>query len=105
MPIYEWRCDCGYKFQEVISWREAARGRACARCGSPAVRIPSTFAIRGSVATPQVKEPEIPKAPGYARFCGMDDYSAARMFAYKTGRGAQFDDYHAAVAEKKEQVE
>ena len=70
------------------------------------MRIPSTFAIRGS-ATPQVKskKPNIPQPPSYARFCGMDDYSATRMSAYKTGRGAQFDDYHAAVAEKKEQGE
>jgi putative FmdB family regulatory protein len=105
MPIYEWRCDCGYEFQEVISWREADRGRPCARCGSPAVRVPSTFTIGGSAATPQVKEPKIAKAPNYARFCGMDDYSATRMSAYKTGRGAQFDDYHAALAEKKEQGE
>jgi hypothetical protein len=50
-----------------------------------------------------VKNPKVPKAPSYARFCGMDDYSATRMSAYKTGRGAQFDDYHAAVAEKKKQ--
>ncbi|MBV8140323.1 MAG: zinc ribbon domain-containing protein [Deltaproteobacteria bacterium] len=104
MPIYEWRCDCGYEFQEVISWREADRGRPCPRCTSPAVRVPSTFAIGGSAATPQVKvkKPTIPKAPSYARFCAMDDYAATRMAAYKSGSGAQFDDYHAAVAEKKE---
>jgi hypothetical protein len=35
----------------------------------------------------------------------MDDYSATRMSAYKTGRGALFDDYHAAVAEKKQRGE
>lgn len=107
MPIYEWRCDCGYEFQEVISWREADRGRPCPRCAAPAVRLPSTFAIGNSAATPQVKvkKPEISKAPSYARFCAMDDYSATRMSAYKTGRGAQFDDYHAAVAEKKQQEE
>ena len=52
----------------------------------------------------KVKKPTIPKA-SYARFCAMDDYSANRMAAYKGGRGAQFDDYHAAVAEKKEQGE
>ena len=105
MPIYEWQCDCGYEFQEVISWREADRGRPCPRCGSPAVRIPSTFAIGGSSATAsvKVKNPEVPKTPSYARFCGMDDYSATRMSAYKSGRGAQFDDYHAAVAEKRKQ--
>ena len=103
MPIYEWRCDCGYEFQEVISWREADRGRPCPRCGSPAARILSAFAIGGSAATPEVKakNPQMPKAPGYARFCGMDHYSATRMAAYKSGRGAQFDDYHAAVAEKR----
>ena len=107
MPIYEWRCDCGYEFHEVISWREADHGRPCPRCASPAVRLPSTFAIRGSAATPQVKvkKPKIPKAPSYARFCAMDDYSATRISAYKRGHGAQFDDYHAAVAEKKEQGE
>jgi hypothetical protein len=68
------------------------------------VRIPSTFAIGGSAAIPQVKvkKPQVSKAPSCARFCGMDDYSATRMAAYKTGRGAQFDDYHAAVAEQKE---
>jgi putative FmdB family regulatory protein len=107
MPIYEWRCDCGYEFQEVISWREAECGRPCPRCASPAVRLPSTFAIGGSAATPQVKvkEPKMPKVPSYARFCAMDDYSATRMSAYKSGLGAQFDDYHAAVAEKKERGE
>jgi len=107
MPIYQWRCNCGYEFQEVISWREADRGRPCLRCGSPAVRIPSTFTIGGAAATPPLKlnKSRIPKAPSHARFCGMDDYSATRMSAYKTGRGAQFDDYHAAVAEKKERGE
>jgi hypothetical protein len=71
------------------------------------VRILSTFAIGGSAATPQVKvkKPTIPKPPSYARFCAMDDYSATRISAYKRGHGAQFDDYHAAVAEKKEQGE
>ena len=105
MPIYEWRCNCGYEFEEVVSWREADRGIPCPRCGSPAARIPSTFAIGGSAATPQVnvKAPKIPKTPSYARFCGMDDYSASRMTAYKTGQGALFDDYHAAVKEKKAQ--
>jgi hypothetical protein len=53
----------------------------------------------------KLKKPKISKPPSYARFCGMDDYSATRMSAYKTGRGAHFDDYHAAVAEKKEQGE
>jgi len=107
MPIYEWRCDCGYEFQEVTSWREAKRGRPCPRCGSLAARIPSTFAIGGAGATREIKvqKPEILKVPGYARFCGMDDYSATRMSAYKSGRGAQFDDYHAAVAEKRKQGE
>ena len=105
MPIYEWRCNCGYEFEEVVSSREADRCRPCPQCGSPAARIPSSFAIGGSAVAPQVniKQPRIPKAPPYARFCGMDDYSAARMTAYKTGRGAQFDDYNAAVAEKKQQ--
>ena len=107
MPIYEWRCDCGYEFQEVISWREADHGRPCPRCASPAVRVPSTFAIGGSAATPQVKvkKPKVSNPPSYARFCAMDDYSATRISAYKRGHGAQFDDYHAAVAEKKEQGE
>jgi hypothetical protein len=53
----------------------------------------------------KVKRPKIPKPPSYARFCAMDDYSTTRMSAYKRGCGAQFDDYHAAVAEKKEQGE
>lgn len=106
MPIYEWRCNCGCEFEEIVSWRKADRERLCPRCGSPAARIPSTFAIGGSGLAPQVnvKKPRIPKTPAYARFCGMDDYSAARMTAYKTGQGTQFDDYHAAVAEKKAPV-
>jgi hypothetical protein len=31
----------------------------------------------------------------------MDDYSAARMAAYKSGNGAKFDDREAAKAERR----
>jgi len=70
------------------------------------MRVPSTFSIGGAGAIPQVKvkKPHVPQAPSSARLCGMDDYSATRMTAYKTGLGAQFDDYHAAVAEQKKSL-
>ena len=45
--------------------------------------------------------------PPMARFCGMDDKTAQRLAAYKSGRGNEYDDRQAALQErrKKEGVE
>jgi len=109
MPIYEWRClTCDLTFEVIASFRDASRGRQCPRCGESSQRIVSSFAIRaGANKSPRHGSPRLEshaiaaKVPNFARLCGMDDYTAARMAAYRSGNGAQFDDRSAARAEQK----
>jgi putative FmdB family regulatory protein len=109
MPIYEWWClTCDRSFEAIVSFRDASCGRRCPRCGESSERIASSFAIRGGSGksarngSPHIENRAIAaKVPNFARLCGMDDYSAARMAAYRSGSGAEFDDRSAAQAERK----
>ena len=39
MPLYEYQCEqCGYRFERLVSLREAARRSKCSKCGSKSVR-------------------------------------------------------------------
>jgi putative FmdB family regulatory protein len=102
MPIYECRCEvCELTF-EVLAPLSASgmKGRRCPECGRHARRVISqvSFATNrnndeargeGVAGRSDVTKLRVPPA---ARLCWMDDRSAARLAAYKHGRGAEYDD-------------
>ncbi len=113
MPLYECRCErCELTF-EVLAPLSASRmrSRPCPECGRPARRIISAAsfsfgparASEGSTAAADGSRPDVTrlKVPPSARLCWMDDRSAARLAAYKHGRGAEYDDVVAAREEKR----
>ena len=108
MPLYEWRCErCELTF-EVLAPLSASRMKShrCPDCGRQARRIIS--AVSFSVGAESETAPERDasgsgrsdvtklRLPPSARLCWMDDRSAARLAAYKHGRGAEYDDTMAA---------
>lgn len=113
MPLYECRCErCELTF-EVLAPLSASRmkSRPCPECGRPARRIISavSFSLGPAGAGGQAGEAREGsrsdvtklKVPPSARLCWMDDRSAARLAAYKHGRGAEYDDVMAARQERR----
>ena len=108
MPIYEWRCHGGHLFEVFTGTRPSKRVLRCPGCGAKSTRVVSTFAIHRGAGVAYISEKAAPghsditklKLPSFARLCGMDDYSATRLAAYKVGRGAEFDDKMAARKER-----
>ena len=110
MPLYEYLCGtCRMTFEALVrSGASHQEVHACPRCGEDSRRILSAvnFATErrtgGSLASnrrggkPDVTSLTLPPA---ARLCWMDNESAARLAAYKAGRGAEYDD---TVAARKE---
>ncbi len=125
MPIYECNCNaCGITFEILARLSEANRKRPCPRCARLSPRVVSAFAI-GNAGAPRADAPgdraapahqglahahaghahhpiaprgraRRPTVPDFARLCWMDDRSAERFAAYKTGHGAEYDDKSAA---------
>jgi putative FmdB family regulatory protein len=112
MPLYEYFCDtCRMSFEALAALSASEQGfRVCPNCGGHSRRIlsavnfaterrtPSPSESRGRYGKPDVTSLMLPPA---ARLCWMDDQSAARLAAYKAGRGAEYDD---TVAARKEQA-
>ena len=111
MPLYEYLCEgCRASFEALVA-RSASphSSQACPQCGGDSRRIlsvvnfgmerpaPSSLPARGAEGRPEVTSLRL--APP-ARLCWMDDQSAARLAAYKVGRGAEYDDTVAARAER-----
>jgi putative FmdB family regulatory protein len=108
MPIYECRCDACKSTFEVLAplSRSNDKTRPCPDCGGPARRIISvvSFSVAGAAADGGPESRPRPgnldvtqlRLPNAARLCWMDDRSASRLAAYKTGRGAEYDDTVAA---------
>lgn len=115
MPIYEWNCiRCDFGFEGLAAVSEANSPRACPECGDPAERIISACVIAapgmraerdGQASTAQHGHPHAhghgrrSPIPEPARLCWMDDKSAERFAAYKSGRGNEYDDKQAAKTE------
>lgn len=59
MPIYEYRCDCGSRFERLMQRTDAA-APACPRCGGDTAKIPSTFAVGGR-ADPGLSREQMPQ--------------------------------------------
>src|SRR5215472_101564 len=110
MPLYEYFCDGCLKSFEALVPLAAAQQSAhpCPICATRSRRILSAvnFTLeRRSAALPQNRgrdgKPDVTRLrpPPAARLCWMDEPSAARLAAYKAGRGAEFDDTVAARRE------
>jgi putative FmdB family regulatory protein len=112
MPLYEYFChDCDSSFEALVPLSASNESSChCPGCGSSADRILSVVNFSGTTpanTTPASSSssgrPDVTslKLPPAARLCWMDDRSAARLAAYKAGRGAEYDD---TVAARKEQA-
>lgn len=109
MPLYEYFCDsCMMSFEALVpSGAPLHNVHACRNCGERSRRILSTvnFATErrtSDLATGHVHaKPDVTRLtlPPAARLCWMDNESAARLAAYKAGRGSEYDD---TVAARKE---
>src|SRR5207237_3253819 len=107
MPLYEYFCDaCASSFEALVPFSASAQDvHPCPACGERARRILSSVnfmterrtarlqAPHGRNGPPDVTTLTLPPA---ARLCWMDNQSAARLAAYKVGRGAEYDDTIAA---------
>jgi putative FmdB family regulatory protein len=114
MPLYEYSCDaCHLIFEALVSLSASNPGNhACPACGERTHRILSAANLgsrhgedarasnRSHNGRPDVTDLKLPPA---ARLCWMDDQSAARLAAYKAGRGAEYDDTVAARKELAQQ--
>jgi putative FmdB family regulatory protein len=110
MPLYEYFCDaCLMSFEALVSLSASKQSiQTCPSCGDVSRRILSAvnFATEPrSPILPQGRDrggkPDVTslRLPPAARLCWMDDQSAARLAAYKAGRGSEYDD---TVAARKE---
>jgi putative FmdB family regulatory protein len=109
MPLYEYLCDgCGTSFEALVSLSASKlEVHICPNCGERSRRILSAVNFSGNPAAvlhrgqlrdgrPDVTSLTLPPA---ARLCWMDNPSAARLAAYKAGRGTEYDD---TIATRKE---
>jgi len=110
MPLYEYFCsDCLKSFEALIPLSASQQNsHACPGCGALSHRILSAVNFALERRTPSLPpgrirdgKPDVTslRLPPAARLCWMDDKSAARLAAYKAGRGAEYDD---TVAARKE---
>lgn len=107
MPLYEYHCGgCGTSFEALV-FHNASKLEAhpCPRCGDSSRRILSPVNFAGDARmqrSPQTHvrggKPDVTSLtlPPGGRLCWMDDKSAARLAAYRAGRGAEYDDTVAA---------
>jgi putative FmdB family regulatory protein len=105
MPLYEYLCEgCDVTFEALVPISASNHGIHCPGCGGQARRILSAVNFAGPRSEPAVHQRSSDgradvtslKLPPAARLCWMDDQAAARLAAYKSGRGAEYDDTVAA---------
>jgi putative FmdB family regulatory protein len=107
MPLYEYLCgDCLKSFEALVPRSASPQSsHNCPDCGATSRRILSAVNLTSEprMPNPQSRDgkPDVTslKLPPAARLCWMDDRSAARLAAYKAGRGAEYDDTVAAREE------
>ena len=110
MPLYEYFCGgCRSSFEALIPISASAQAtQECPNCGGDSSRILSAanFAVgrrgpplpQGRIRDRRADVTSLTLPPA-ARLCWMDDRSAARLAAYKAGRGAEYEDVVAARKE------
>jgi putative FmdB family regulatory protein len=103
MPLYEYFCGgCRASFEALVPLSASQQGaHTCPTCGERSRRILSAVNFAVERRTPSLAQgrtrdgkPDVTslRLPPAARLCWMDDQSAARLAAYKAGRGAEYDD-------------
>ena len=58
MPIYVFKCECGYRFEHLASFDAAAPG--CPSCGGETRKIPAGFSLGGQ-ASPGLSKEQMPQ--------------------------------------------
>jgi putative FmdB family regulatory protein len=103
MPLYEYFCgSCRASFEALVPLSASQQCvHTCPSCGERSRRILSAVNLAVERQTPTLAQgrrrdgkPDVTslRLPPATRLCWMDDRSAARLAAYKAGRGAEYDD-------------
>jgi putative FmdB family regulatory protein len=114
MPLYECRCErCDLTFEVLAPLSTRTKARPCPECGRSSRRVISAATLARSGAHRTAESAALSRddvtrltLPPHQRLCWMDDRSASRLAAYRSGRGAEYDDVTAAREElRKKQAE
>lgn len=99
MPLFDFRCDCGERFERFLtSWR--ADNPACPHCGAPGRRLPGCASLVGG-ARPPVSADQAPTSwEGTGR--GNREYVARWRHALDKRSG--FEEKYPELATKREAV-
>lgn len=99
MPLFDYRCRCGARFEKLMrSWREA--NPDCPRCGEHSERVPSRVALVGG-ARPPVGADQAPNSwEGTRR--GDREYVAAWRRALD--RRSKLEEKYPELATKREAI-
>ena len=106
MPLYECRCErCDLTFEVLAPLSTRMKARPCPECGRSSRRVISAAILGrggtsrdGAAESAKLPPDDVTKLtlPPRQRLCWMDDRSASRLAAYRSGRGAEYDDTVAA---------
>jgi putative FmdB family regulatory protein len=110
MPLYEYLCDgCRITFEALLPLSASqSELHTCPSCGEGSRRILSAVNFAAGSRTSILRQGQVRAGkldvtsltlPPAARLCWMDNQSAARLAAYKAGRGAEYED---TIAVRKE---
>ena len=108
MPLYECRCErCDLTFEVLAPLSARTKARRCPECGHSSQRVLSAATLarggpsRAGAPGESARRGDVTKLtlPPHERLCWMDDHSASRIAAYRSGRGAEYDDTVAAREE------
>lgn len=92
MPIYEYRCGCGHRFEELQPLGAAAPG--CPACGRQALKVPSRVSL-GNVASPG---PGPADAPHTWEQTGGGDRETIRHWQRQLDARARLEEKHPELA-------
>lgn len=108
MPLYECHCGrCDLTFEVLAPLSARMSSHRCPECGGSSRRVLSAATLarggssRAGAPGESGRRSDVTKLtlPPHERLCWMDDHSASRIAAYRSGRGAEHDDVTAAREE------
>ena len=99
MPIYDYACACGTRFELLVpSW--SAPDPDCPDCGRPTVRRPPSPAVRSAAAPP----PAMSSAPQSWEGVGRGDRETITRWRRAVEQRQEFESRHPEHAEHREAV-